>query len=159
MASQANEMAMADGGSVHTHGMHENILTHSDPNNPFHIKHPNFITLFGTYIALLVLLGVTVGLYYIDLHKLIPIPGVNLIVALVVAVIKATLVVYFFMNVKGSTKLTVLWAVLGFIWLLLMGGIFMDYQTRAWVDQSGWQNTTESHDDTGNSGIAQSPGR
>lgn len=106
-----------------------------------HIQHPTVGTLVVIYLILLGLLGVTVGLYYVDLSKGIPIPGVNLIVALIVAVIKATLVVYYFMNVKGSTRLTVLWAVLGFIWLLLMGGIFMDYQSRQWVDQSGWEPT------------------
>jgi cytochrome c oxidase subunit 4 len=107
-----------------------------------HVHHPTLGTYVVTYVILLVLLGVTVGLYYIDLQKVIPfVPGINLIVALIVAVIKAALVVMFFMNVKGGTKLTVLWAALGFIWLLFMGGIFMDYQSRQWIDQSGWQVT------------------
>jgi hypothetical protein len=43
--------------------------------------------------------------------------------------VKAFLVIRNFMNLRGSTPLTVLWAALGFIWLLLMGGIFLDYRT------------------------------
>lgn len=94
---------------------------------------------FIVYIALMVLLAATVGAYYVDLNRLTGLHWPNLILALLIAISKATLVVLFFMNVRGSTRLTWLWAALGFIWLLLMGGIFMDYQSRAWVDSSGWQ--------------------
>ncbi|MDX1932117.1 MAG: cytochrome C oxidase subunit IV family protein [Capsulimonadales bacterium] len=105
-----------------------------------HINHPNPGILTVIYFALLGLLVVTVGLYSVDLQKVIKfVPGINLIVALIVAVIKAALVVWFFMNVRGGTRLIALWAFLGFIWLLFMGGIFMDYLTRHWVDQAGWQ--------------------
>ena len=90
-----------------------------------------------TAVAITVLLAITVGLYYIDLSKFIPIVGINLIVALLVAVVKAFLVIRNFMNLRGSTQLTVFWAALGFIWLLLMGGIFLDYRTR--TESPGWQ--------------------
>lgn len=87
------------------------------------------------------MLVVTVLLYKIDLSRgpLGFITGINLIVAMIVAVSKATAVVLFFMNVRNGTKLTYLWASLGFIWALLMGGVFMDYQTRHWVFHQGWQ--------------------
>jgi cytochrome c oxidase subunit 4 len=55
-------------------------------------------------------------------------------VALTIAVLKATLVVLFFMHVKYSTRLT--WAVvLGSIfWLGIMFVLTMsDYLTRAWL--------------------------
>lgn len=126
--------------SGHGHGGFE-FVHHGDPNNPFHTRHPSPMLYHITFGLLLVLLVVTVALYYVDLSKIIPIPGINLIVALIVAVTKAALVVRNFMNVQGGTKLTFLWAILGFIWLLLMGGIFMDYLSRSWVDQSGWQDT------------------
>ncbi len=110
------------------------------PESSNHIAHMPVGKLYVTYVLLLILLGITVGLYYVDLQKFIHfIPGINLIVALIVAVIKASLVVWFFMNVKNSTKLVWLWAGLGFVWLLLMGGIFLDYVSRAWVDAPGWQ--------------------
>ena len=122
------------------HGSFE-FVHHADPNNKFHIVHADPKTYHITLGLLMLLLVVTVWLYSIDLSKIIPIPGINLIVAMIVAVTKAALVVRNFMNVKGGTQLVFLWAILGFIWLLLMGGIFMDYISRAWVDQSGWQAT------------------
>jgi len=127
------EAAVAHG---HGHGGHGRI----SGSEPF--RHPHWMVYLWTYIALLVLLFITVLLYYIDLQKILTfIPGVNLIVAMIVSVVKATLVVLFFMNVRGSTRLTTLWAMLGFIWLLFMGGIFMDYLSRNWVDLTGWQWT------------------
>ena len=57
----------------------------------------------------------------------------NIVVALTIAVFKATLVVLFFMHVKYSTRLT--WAVvLGSVfWLgILLVLTFSDYLTRAW---------------------------
>ena len=53
------------------------------------------------------------------------------------AVIKAFFVIRNFMNLRGSTPLTILWAALGFVWLLLMGGIFLDYRTRP--ASPGWE--------------------
>lgn len=137
MANIATASHAAPGGHGHGHGpasrLHEELPHHSE----FQIKHPPTWFFHATFGMLLFLLAVTVGLYYVDLSKFIPIPGINLIVALIVAVIKATFVVYFFMNIRGSTKLTVFWAVLGFIWLLLMGGVFLDYRTRPATP--GWQ--------------------
>jgi len=46
--------------------------------------------------------------------------------------------VLFFMQVKYSTKLTWVWASLGFIWLSLMFGILGDYATRAVLAAAGW---------------------
>lgn len=102
------------------------------------ISHPTIGVYIRTYLILLFLLVVTVVLYYVDLTTIIPWVGINLVVALMVATIKAGFVIWNFMNVKGGTKLTWLWAALGFIWLLLMGGIFLDYQFRpptpGWTD-------------------------
>ncbi len=123
------------------HGSHRSFEFghYANDKNAFYIRHADPKTYHITLGLLMLLLVVTVGLYSLDLSKHIPIPGINLIVAMIVAVTKAALVVRNFMNVKGGTKLVFLWAVLGFIWLLLLGGIFMDYVSRAWVDQSGWQ--------------------
>jgi cytochrome c oxidase subunit 4 len=98
------------------------------------IKHQTVATYTWVLIALAVLMGATIAAKFVDLGH-----GGNLIVALIIASIKATLVVMFFMNVKGGTRLITIWAALGFIWLLLMGGIFMDYRTRHWVEVPGWQ--------------------
>jgi cytochrome c oxidase subunit IV len=111
----------------------------TDPSSPFYIKHPPYLLFLSTYLWLVGLLVVTVWLYTVDISKALGWVGWNIVVAMIVAVIKAALVVRNFMNVRGGTKLILLWAVIGFIWLSLMIGIFMDYRTRAWVDQSGWQ--------------------
>jgi caa(3)-type oxidase subunit IV len=126
--------------SAHGHGGFE-FVHHGNPNNPFHTRHASVGLYTMTFVILMVLLVVTVALYYVDLSKIIPIPGINLIVAMIVAVTKAAFVVRNFMNLQGGTKLTFLWGVIGFVWLLLMGGIFMDYLSRQWIDQSGWQDT------------------
>ena len=122
---------------------------HGDPNSPFHIHHPPIWHLVANWIWLMVLLGVTVGLYYVDLSKALGWVGWNVVVAMIVAIIKATFVVLIFMNVRNATRLTWLWAALGFIWLLLMTGIFMDYQTRAWIDQTGWSAVPSEYEING----------
>ncbi len=78
------------------------------------------ILMLGTYL--------TVQIAFFDLGRL------NTVVALTIAVVKATLVVLFFMHVKYSTRLT--WAVvLGSIfWLGIMFVLTMsDYLTRVWL--------------------------
>jgi caa(3)-type oxidase subunit IV len=116
--------------------------THASVPGQESIAHPKPWVYWRTFIFLLFLLFVTVILYSLDLSTwplLGQIPGINLIVALIVAVTKAAAVVLYFMNVKNGTRLTWLWAALGFIWALLMGGIFMDYQSRGWIAHDGWQ--------------------
>jgi cytochrome c oxidase subunit IV len=79
------------------------------------------------FTALMVGTAITVGVAFVDLGPF------NAIVALTIAVLKATLVVLFFMHVRYSTKLT--WAVvLGSVfWLgILLALTFSDYLTRAW---------------------------
>ncbi|RYF45950.1 MAG: hypothetical protein EOO39_50460 [Cytophagaceae bacterium] len=131
-------MATTTHADGHGHGattrLHEDLPHYSE----FHTTHPPTSLFHLTALGLTGLLILTVGLYYVDLSEHVKfIPGINLIVALLVAIVKAFLVVRNFMNLRGATKLTVLWAALGFIWLLLMGGIFLDYRTRP--ASPGWQ--------------------
>jgi cytochrome c oxidase subunit 4 len=84
-----------------------------------------YLAIFG---ALMVLTIVTVAVAWVDLGTL------NILVALGVAVVKATLVVLYFMHVKYSSKLT--WIVIGagVFWLLILLGLIMgDYLTRGWL--------------------------
>ena len=79
------------------------------------------------FAALMVGTAITVGVAFVDLGPL------NAVVALAIAVLKATLVVLFFMHVRYSSRLT--WAVvLGSVfWLgLLLALTFSDYLTRSW---------------------------
>lgn len=58
----------------------------------------------------------------------------NAIVALSIAVFKATLVVLYFMHVRYSSKLTWVFVGAGIIWLLILFAFTLsDYMTRAWV--------------------------
>jgi cytochrome c oxidase subunit 4 len=71
--------------------------------------------------------ALTVGASYIEMGVFNP------IVALAIGVIKATLVVLFFMGVKYSTKLTKLTLGAGlFTFLALIGMTLADYISRAW---------------------------
>jgi cytochrome c oxidase subunit IV len=80
------------------------------------------------FAALLVLTGATVGVAYLDLG------WANNLVAMTIAVTKALLVLWFFMHLRYSTRMTKLTALAGFFWL---GGmivvILMDYLTRSSV--------------------------
>ena len=77
---------------------------------------------------LLVLTATTVGAAFVNLGPFNP------VVALLIATIKATLVVLFFMHVKGaSEKLTAAVVVSGFFFLaILLSLALADYLTRAW---------------------------
>ena len=90
-----------------------------------HIVSPKVYVAIGT--ALLVLTATTVAASYIEMGIFNP------IVALAIAVIKAMLVVLFFMHVKYSPKLTKLTVGAGvFTFLVLIGMTLADYFTRAW---------------------------
>ena len=86
----------------------------------------------GFYIAigisLLVLTAITVFAAFVNLGPFNP------VVALLIATIKATLVVLFFMHVKGaSEKLTGAVVVSGFFFFLILVSLSLaDYLTRSW---------------------------
>jgi cytochrome c oxidase subunit IV len=90
-----------------------------------HIVSPKVYVVIGT--TLLVLTATTVAASYIEMGIFNP------IVALGIAVIKAMLVVLFFMHVKYSPRLTKLTVGAGvFTFLVLIGMTLADYFTRAW---------------------------
>jgi len=78
--------------------------------------------------ALLILTATTVGAAFVNLGPFNP------VVALLIATIKATLVVLFFMHVKGaSEKLTGAIVVSGFFFLAILLSLSLaDYLTRSW---------------------------
>ena len=83
---------------------------------------------YAVFAALLVLTYATVAVSKVDWGRF------NTIVALTIAVMKAVLVVLFFMHVRYSTRLTKLVVVGGFVWLALLIGLTMaDVVTRGWI--------------------------
>lgn len=88
------------------------------------------------YVALLVLLVLTVGAAYLPGHHTL----LNNIIALTIAVVKAVLVVLYFMHVRYGTRLTWVWASAGFFWLVIMFVLILgDYFTRHWIPMWGWE--------------------
>lgn len=82
---------------------------------------------YYTFIALMVLLAMTLGIAYIDLGPF------NIVVALAIAITKATLVVLFFMHAKTSERLVWVFISAGLVWLIiLIAGTAHDVLTRDW---------------------------
>ena len=113
---------------------------------PFETHH--HVVPIGVYVrvivCLLVLMIITVIVGQIQIESIGPFSGtlINQFIALLIAVIKATLVVLFFMGVRWSTTLTKLWAMLGFVWLSFFTIMWGDYGTRGTEQIQGW----EAHD-------------
>jgi cytochrome c oxidase subunit IV len=82
---------------------------------------------YAIFAILMLFTAITVGIAFVDLGPF------NAVAALTIAVVKATLVVLFFMHVKYSTRLT--WAVVvgSVFWLgILLTLTLGDYLTRSW---------------------------
>lgn len=91
-----------------------------------HIVSPKIY--YGIFIALTVLTVVTWSIAKVDLGRM------NAVVALTIAVIKATLVVLYFMHVRYSSRLTWVFVGAGFFWLAIMVALTLsDYMTRGWL--------------------------
>lgn len=85
-----------------------------------------YFVIFGALIVGTVL---TVAAAFADLDHVFH--GANTVVALTIAVIKATLVVLYFMHVRYGTRLTWVIVVAGFFWLVILFALTMgDYLTR-----------------------------
>lgn len=83
---------------------------------------------FGVFIALMILTAITVAVSRVDMGAF------NTPVAMAIAVLKAALVILFFMHVIHSTRLT--WVVIlsSFLILgILLVLFFTDYLTRPWA--------------------------
>jgi cytochrome c oxidase subunit IV len=98
-------------------------------------------TYYLVFFALLVLTATTVGLDYVELGKL------NLVIALLIAATKATLVVWFFMQVRVSSALTKIFVVSGLLWMLLLISLTLtDYISRGWLYvPRAWSDTAKKN--------------
>ncbi len=80
------------------------------------------------FLALMVGTAITVAVAFLHLGPF------NDVVALTIAVTKATLVVLFFMHVKHSSRMTKITVVAGFLWLAILFGLTLsDYFTRGFL--------------------------
>jgi cytochrome c oxidase subunit 4 len=87
----------------------------------------------AVFAALLALTITTVGVSKLDLGEF------NFIAAMTIAVIKATLVVMFFMDVRRATSLTKLFVGAGLFWMaVLIVFLLSDYLSRGWPPGPRW---------------------
>jgi cytochrome c oxidase subunit 4 len=98
--------------------------------NVHHEPIPKVGTLVAVWATLIVLTGVTSAVSYLELGEW------NIVVALLIALTKASLVAWVFMAVRHSTTLTRLFCVAGLAWLsILILLTYSDYSTRNWTYQ------------------------
>jgi caa(3)-type oxidase subunit IV len=94
------------------------------------IAHP--LTYVLTTVVLLLLTGLNVLLYELDLG------GLNSLTSLGIAAIEVVIMVLAFMRLRGSPATTRLAAVAGLFWLaILLSGTLDDILTRGWLPIPG----------------------
>lgn len=91
------------------------------------------------FAALMILLVVTVAAARVHWGT----AALGVAVALSIAVVKAVLVVFYFMHVKLASRLTKTFVVAGLFWLGLMVVLMIaDYMSRGWLpSSSGWTHS------------------
>jgi cytochrome c oxidase subunit 4 len=105
-----------------------------------HVSLQTYLVVFAALMVLLVLTVVAAFKIHIGHHG-------NILLALFIAVVKAALVVLYFMHVKYASRLTKIFVVAGFVWLGIMFALtFSDYLTRDWLPVSrGWVDQAAEH--------------
>jgi cytochrome c oxidase subunit 4 len=97
-----------------------------------HHVHP-VRTYVAVWAALTILTVTTWAVAQIDLGPF------NTVIALAIAFFKASLVVWFFMDLRHENPLTKLFALGGLFWLILLIGLTLaDYLTRNWLLLGRW---------------------
>jgi cytochrome c oxidase subunit 4 len=108
---------------VTTHALQQGVYPAAEVHH-----HPSprlYVAIWG---LLMVLLCVTVAVNEVDLGQW------NFFIAFAIALVKAVLIVLFFMHVRYSPGLTRVVACAGFFWLAIMLALtFADYLTRGWM--------------------------
>ncbi len=108
--------------------------THAD--DEAHAAHGPHIIPFRTnlavFVALMVLLFVTVAAAYLDLGAW------GLPVAMTIATIKAALILLYFMHIRYASRLQWMFSTAALLWLGIMILIIMsDYISRGWLNVDG----------------------
>jgi len=99
-------------------------------------EHVDGLKLYFTIItALMILTAITVWAAFQDFGFL------NTVVAMTIAVIKALLVVIFFMHLRHMARIIWLFAGAGAVWFVIMISLLLsDYRTREWLDKpAAWE--------------------
>ncbi|NNJ10708.1 oxidase [Chloroflexales bacterium ZM16-3] len=103
-----------------------------------HYGHIPLRTYWMVFGALMGLMALTVGAYYLE-KLVLPLPEVVAVgIAMLIAICKTALIMVFFMHLKVSSKLARVFAASSFVWLMIMFTIIMgDYFAKGWPPQQG----------------------
>ncbi len=90
---------------------------------------------YSVFGSLMLLLAATLTIAYIHLGKL------NLVAAMTIAVIKAVLIMLYFMHLRYSSRLLWVFVLAGFFWMgIIFALTFSDYLSRGWLPvPTGWE--------------------
>ncbi|MBP1467928.1 cytochrome C oxidase subunit IV family protein [Candidatus Chloroploca sp. M-50] len=106
----------------------------SDHHSHGHIGRDTYYRVFA---ALMVLMVLTVGAWWVEGFMEIP-RVLGVLVALAIASTKTVLIIYYFMHIKISNRVTQLYAVSAFIAFTILFVIVMgDYFARGWPPEIG----------------------
>jgi len=104
------------------------------PDHADHVGHApkhhqaSLITYFAVFFALMLGTILTVAASHVNMHQW------NTPVALAIAIVKATLVILWFMHVAHSPRMTWIVVISSILWLgVLFVLTFSDYLTRGWT--------------------------
>lgn len=99
-----------------------------------------YMKVFG---ALMVLLVVTVLAAMEDFSVRFNWGPANIVIAMAIAIVKAVLVILFFMHIRYSSRLTQFFSIVAFLFLAIMFFFtFGDYMSRNWVPMPSGLNIT-----------------
>ena len=98
---------------------------------------PKVSALVSVFGALVVLTVVTTLISHVNLGEF------NIVAALLIALLKASLVAWIFMGVRFTSSLTKLFVIAGIVWLMILVLItYSDYTSRGWQYQARpWNHT------------------
>ncbi len=112
---------------------------HGDGAHSEHAAHAHISrgTYYRVFAALMVLMALTVGAWWIE--GIVALPRLlGVAIAMAIAIAKTTLIVLYFMHVKVSERATQLYAAAAFIGFAIMVIITMgDYFARGWPPPPG----------------------
>lgn len=119
--------------------LHDNSGNQNEHGDESHHIVPlaTYWTVFG---ALMVLLVLTLLVYFFDVTQFLgkQFGWLSILIAMTVAVVKAVLVMLFFMHVKFSSKLTWIFSSTAFVFVFIMFLLTMnDYFTRGMLETAG----------------------
>ena len=109
-------------------------VAHTASHAPYIVPLKNYVI---NACALALLMTLTVAMSFVNMGPFNP------IVAVAIAIVKAVLIVLFFMNTWYNTRLTWIFVSLSFFWMLILFGMFLpDYFARDFqVHPNEWQSS------------------